>query len=80
MERSVRPNVWDHVRHCALLYACVIPLGPLMFATLSMDDPGAGGAIAILVVFTAGYAIIVNALMLFAKRYRSTRAQLGGAA
>ena len=68
-----RPGIMDHLRRCALLYASFVPLGVLLLAFVNLNDTGGGGAIATMLCFAAGYAILVDAVLLFVVRRRLDR-------
>ncbi|QIN82477.1 hypothetical protein GBA63_07325 [Rubrobacter tropicus] len=74
LEGLRRPRIVDHLRRCALLYALFVPLSALLVALVDFGDPGGGGSLAIMLCFAAGYAILVDTvLLLFVVRRRSGR-------
>ena len=72
-EGSRRPGIMDHLRRCALLYALFIPLSVLLAALVDLGDPGGGGSLAVMLCFSAGYAILVDAVLLIVARRRTGR-------
>ena len=71
LEELWRPKVLDHLRRCAFLYLVFIPLGTSLVAFVDLGDPGGGGSLAIMLCIAAGYAILVDAVLLFVARRRS---------
>jgi uncharacterized membrane protein YdjX (TVP38/TMEM64 family) len=81
LEGVPRPTPADHLRRCAFLYAFVGILGA-MFATeyignLIADNPMYEMPKAVVIWVVAGYAILVDALVLLRERRRN-RADHGG--
>ena len=75
-----RPGILDQRRRCALLYALFVPGSVLLVALVDLGDPGGGGALATMLCFAAGYAILVHAVLLFAARRRLDRRGFGSTA
>lgn len=80
LEQLLRPTLGDHFRRCALLYLFVALLGPLLVIFVDIGDPGAGGSVAIIVLMAAGYAVLMDALVLLMTRLRYSRVSQGGTA
>ena len=77
LEGLQRPGILDHLRRCALLYALFVPGSVLLVALVDLGDPGGGGALATMLCFAAGYAILVDAALLFSTRRRLDRRGFG---
>ncbi len=75
-----RPGIADHLRRCAVLYASFVPGSVLLVAFANSGDPGGGGALAIMLCSAAGYAILVDAVLLFGTRRRLESRGFGGRA
>lgn len=73
LEGLRRPGIVDHLRRCALLYALFVPLGGLLVAFADPGDPGGGGSPAIMLCVVAGYAIFIDAIILFKAQRRLDR-------
>ena len=78
LERLQRPKLVDHLRRCALLYLLFAPGSVSFFLLVDLSDPGAGGSLAITLCIAAGYAIVIDALLLLVTRRRSHRLAFGG--
>ena len=77
LEELRRPRVLDHLRRCAFLYLVFVPLGILLAVFVGLDDPGGGGVLALAFCAVAGYAILIDALLLFIVRRRPNRLRTG---
>lgn len=71
LERLNTPGALDHLRHCFLLYASIVPLG--LFLTIGSFKPCCSlqwtfGAVLFLV---AAYAVLLNALTIYRARHRT---------
>jgi hypothetical protein len=83
LERLRRPAIRDHLRHCTALYVILGILVILLLATY--EDQAAHGvslgyAVAVVAFSTVGYAIAVDALVLWRQRQRCVRASFGNSA
>ncbi len=83
LERLRRPAIRDHLRHCTASY---VILGTLMFLLLATYEDqadygvSAGYAVAFGGPLTVGYAIGIDALVLWRQRQRRLRAGFGDSA
>lgn len=73
LEGLQRPGILDHLRRCALLYTLFVLGSVLLVALVNLGDPGGGGALATMLCFAAGYAILVDAVLLLAAQRRLDR-------
>jgi magnesium-transporting ATPase (P-type) len=83
LERLRRPAIRDHLRHCAALYVILGTLLILLLATYenqAAHGVSLGYAVAVVAFFTVGYAIAVDALVLWRQRQRYVRASFGTSA
>lgn len=80
LERLRRPDLRDHLRHCTALYVILGTLVILLPATYEGQAAygvSLGYAVAVVAFFTVGYAIAVDALILWRQRLRYSRDALG---
>ena len=83
LERLHRPAIRDHMRHCVALYVILGTLLILLLATYENQAAygvSLGYAVAVVAYFTVGYAIDVDALVLWRQRQRCVRASFGNSA
>ena len=82
LEGVPQPTPADHLRRCAFLYAFVGILGAMFTAeyvgNVLADNPMYEMPKAVIIWIVAGFAIFVDALVLFWKRRRSNYVNLGG--
>jgi Trk-type K+ transport system membrane component len=74
LERLRTPTVHDHLRHCAVLYVFMGTLSVLLVATyerLAAHGVSLGYGLAVVGLSTAGYAVLIDALLLLRHRRRS---------
>ena len=71
LEDLGRPRLVDHLRRCAFLYSLFLPLSVLLVVFVDLSDPGGGGSLAVMLCVAAGYAILIDALLLFGVTRRS---------
>lgn len=74
LERLRTPTLRDHLRHCAVLYVFMGTLSLLLVATygrLAAHGMSLGYGMAVVGVFTVGYAVSIDALLLLRHRRRS---------
>ncbi len=72
LEGLRRPTFQDHLRHCAALYVILGTLVALLLVTY--ENQAAHGAslgygVAVVTPFVAGYAIVIDGLVLWRRRY-----------
>lgn len=82
LERLPRPTIGDHLRHCTALYPILGTLIILLLAThenQAAHGVSLGYGVAMAAFFAAGYAIVVDALILWWQREKYARASSGGA-
>ena len=80
LERLRRPDIRDHLRHCTALYVILGTLVILLPATYegqAAHGVSLGYAVAVVAFFTVGYAIAVDALILWWQRLPYSRDALG---
>ena len=77
LEELRQPTVLDHLRRCAVFYLVFVPLGVALIAFVDLGDPGGGGALATMLCVAAGYAILIDASLLFLVRTRFDRLRAG---
>lgn len=83
LERLRRPTVRDHLRRCTALYVIGGTLMILLFATYEEQAAygvSLGYAVAVGGLFTVGYAIAIDALVLWWQRQKCVRAGFGDSA
>lgn len=82
LEQLRQVTALDHLRHCAFFYATLVLLGFWLmtaYENQTTHSISLGYGVAAGSFLTAGYAILVNALILFSRRRRSNHVNLGGA-
>jgi hypothetical protein len=80
LERLRTPTFRDHLRHCAGLYLFMGALSVWLVATyeeLAAHGVSLGYGLAVVGFFTAGYAVLIDALLLLHHRRRSDYADSG---
>lgn len=75
LERTRQPSITDHLRHCVFLYAFVVIVGASFVMELVGNfvsgDPMHEGPKAVIFLVAAGYAILIDALILIRQGRRS---------
>jgi hypothetical protein len=74
LERLRTPTVRDHLRHCTVLYVFMGTLSVWLVVTyenLAAHGVSLGYGLAVVGFFTAGYAVLIDALLLLHHRQRS---------
>ena len=83
LERPIAPTIGDHLRHCTALYVILATLVILLLATYenqAAHGVSLGYGVAIAALFTVGYAIVIDALVLWWQGRKQVRASLRGIA
>jgi uncharacterized membrane protein len=70
LERLRAPKALDHVRHCMWLYMGLVVLGITLVASYDTLGLSLGYGLGVALFFVAVYAILLNALVVFAMRRR----------
>jgi hypothetical protein len=80
LERLRTPTVRDHLRHCAVLYVFMGTLSVWLVVTyenLAAHGVSLGYGLAVVGLFTVGYAVLIDALVLLHQIRRSDHVDSG---
>ena len=83
LERLHGPTIGDHLRQCTALYVILATLVVLLLATYenqAAHGVSLGYGVAVVALFAIGYAILIDALLLWRQRQKYVRASLGNIA
>ena len=82
LERLHGPAIGDHLRHCTALYVILATLMVLLLATYEKAAHGMslGYGVAVVAFFTIGYAILIDASVLWWQRRKYVQASSGDSA
>ncbi len=82
LEQLHGPASGDHLRHCTALYVILATLMVLLLATYEKAAHGMslGYGVAVVAFFTIGYAILIDALVLWWQRRKYVQASSGDSA
>ncbi len=79
-ERLHRPAIRDHMRHCTALYVILGTLVVLLLVTYenqAAHGVSLGYGVAVVALFVVGYAIVIDALVLWRQRRRYVQVSSG---
>jgi hypothetical protein len=80
LERLHRPAIRDHMRHCTALYVILGTLVVLLLVTYenqAAHGVSLGYGVAVVALFVVGYAIVIDALVLWRQRRRYVQVSSG---
>ncbi len=83
LERLGEPNIGDHLRHCTALYVILVTLVILLLVTYenqAAHGVSLGYGVAVAAFFAVGYAIIIDALVLWRQRRKYVQVSSGNSA
>ncbi len=83
LERLNGPAIGDHLRHCTALYVILATLMVLLLATYENQAAhglSLGYGVAVVAFFTIGYALLIDALLLWWRRRKYVQASSGDSA
>ena len=72
IERLRSPILLDHIRHCVVLYAGLVVLGPALATGYGLPRWGLGWGLGVGLFLTSAYAASVNAVVVYVMRRRGS--------